>query len=345
MYQPSNRFAAELNLSAPLICYQGALIREPGDGEVLWHKPLPLPLARAVISEIRKAGVHQYAYVDGSIYVEEEREEDLRYARNNGAMLHLVDDLTLLPNRPPTEVAARGTPEEIDRVLARIRACCAPEVFVNKVHASFCEIADAASGKGNALKYLSGRLGIPQSQTRAIGDSPNDVSMLRWAGLGIVVGDAPDDVRAAADWVIDHEAEDTFCQRSHSCWRPSETNAEDLDERGEGNPGETTRPRSQRVGVYGFRLATPPGRAWKPAPCRRTPHPTGSAEGRPLQMCLLGVALEGSYRARASRTFCSERLVASSAPCAAAMRRYFLKSMNLPPPSITVRGTLESFSR
>lgn len=212
MYQPSNRFAAELNLSAPLICYQGALIREPGDGEVLWHKPLPLPLARAVISEIRKAGVHQYAYVDGSIYVEEEREEDLRYARNNGAMLHLVDDLTLLPNRPPTEVAARGTPEEIDRVLARIRACCGPEVIVNKVHASFCEIADAASGKGNALKYLSGRLGIPQSQTVAIGDSPNDVSMLRWAGLGIVVGDAPDEVRAAADWVIDHKAEDPFCQ-------------------------------------------------------------------------------------------------------------------------------------
>jgi len=38
------------------------------------------------------------------------------------------------------------------------------------------------------------------------------VSMLRWAGLGIVVGDAPDEVRAAADWVIDHGAEDSFCQ-------------------------------------------------------------------------------------------------------------------------------------
>jgi len=212
MYEPSNRFAAELNLSAPLICYQGALIREPGDGEVLWHKPLPLPLARAVISEIRKAGVHQYAYVDGSIYVEEEREEDLRYARNNGAMLHLVDDLTLLPSRPPTEVAARGTPEEIDCVLARIRSCCGPEVFVNKVHASFCEIAHADAGKGNALAFLAGWLGVPQSRTVAIGDSSNDVSMLKWAGLGIVVGDTPDEVRAAADWVIDNGAEGGFCE-------------------------------------------------------------------------------------------------------------------------------------
>lgn len=212
MYQPSNRFAAELNISAPLICYQGALIREPDDGDVLWHKPLPLPLARTVISELRKEGVHQYAYVDGSIYVEEKREDDLRYAGNNGATLHLVADLTLLPDGPPTEIAARGTPEEIDRVLARIRTCCGTEVIVNKVHSSFCEIAHAGSGKGNALEFLARRLGVPQSRTVAIGDSPNDVSMLKWAGLGIVVGDAPDEVRAAADWVIDNGAQDDFCE-------------------------------------------------------------------------------------------------------------------------------------
>lgn len=212
MYQPSNRFAAQLNISAPLICYQGALIREPGDGDVLWHKTLPLALARRIVAEIRQEGVHQYAYVDGSIYVEETREGDARYAQHNGVELQLVDDLTRLPDRPPTEIAARGTPEEIDRVLARIRACCGNEVIVNKVHDSFCEIARAGSGKGNALKYLAGRLGIPQSDTVAIGDSPNDVSMLRWAGLGIVVGDAQEEVRAVADWVIDHSAGDGFCE-------------------------------------------------------------------------------------------------------------------------------------
>ena len=212
MYQPSNRFAGELNISAPLICYQGALIREPGNGDVLWHKPLPLPLARTIVAEARKTGAHLYVYVDGSMYVEEAREADLTYARHNGVELNLVDDLTRLPDIPPTEIAARGTPAEIDSLIACLRGCYGSEVIVNKIHASFCEIADAASGKGNALKYLAGRLGIPQSQTVAIGDSPNDVSMLRWAGLGIVVGDASDEVRAAADWVIDHGVEDSFSQ-------------------------------------------------------------------------------------------------------------------------------------
>ena len=210
MYRPSNRFAEELNISAPLICHQGALIREPGDGEVLWHMPLPARLARKVVAEIREERVHQYAYVGDAIYVEEWREDDLRYALQNGVELRFVDNLMALADRQPTEIAARGEPAEIDHLVARIRASVGPEVIVNKIHASFCEIAHAGSGKGNALKYLAERLGIPQSQTVAIGDSPNDVSMLEWAGLGIAVGDAPAEVRASADWVIDHGAEDSF---------------------------------------------------------------------------------------------------------------------------------------
>jgi len=212
MYQPCNRFARELNISAPLICHQGALIREPCNGEVLWHMPLPELLARRVIAEIREEGVHQYAYVDGAIYVEEWREDDIRYARQNGVELRFVDNLMALAERQPTEIAARGEPAEIDLLVARLRVICGSEVIVNKIHSSFCEIAHAESGKGNALHYLAERLGIPQSQTVAIGDSPNDISMLEWAGLGIVVGDAPDEVRASADWVIDHGAEDSFAQ-------------------------------------------------------------------------------------------------------------------------------------
>ncbi len=212
MYQPSNRFAEELNISVPLICYQGALIRESGNGGIWWHKPLPLSVARKVIAGIRRLGVQQYAYVDGAIYMERVRDEDRRYARRNGVELHLVEDLTKLGHGRPTEIASRGLPEDIDRVVAHVRTDFGYEVIVNKIHDSFCEIAHAASGKGNALKYLARRLGIPRSQVVAIGDSSNDISMLRWAGLGSVVGDAPAEVREAADWVLGDGAQKSFCE-------------------------------------------------------------------------------------------------------------------------------------
>ena len=56
MYQPSNRFAQELGLSVPLICYQGALIREPSNGNVVWHKPLSALTAQKVIETARQMG-------------------------------------------------------------------------------------------------------------------------------------------------------------------------------------------------------------------------------------------------------------------------------------------------
>ncbi len=212
MYQPSNRFARELGITAPLICYQGAMIRQPNDGDVLWHKPLPSPLALQVVTEMRRVGLHKYVYIDGEMYVEEIHEKDQWYSERNYVQLNLVEDLAALLAQEPTEVAARGEPEQIDRLVARLDRSLGAAVIVNKVHSAFCEIAHPDSGKGNALKFLAGQLGIRRDQVAAVGDGPNDISMLSWAGLGIVVGDAPDEVKRAADRVIDHGSEDSFAE-------------------------------------------------------------------------------------------------------------------------------------
>ena len=212
MYQPSNRFAQELGLSVPLICYQGSLIREPFNGNVLWHKPLSLLTARKVIEIARQMGTHQYVYVDDKMYVEEIIEKDQWYAQRNGVELNLVEDFLTFLKRKPTEIAARGKPMEIDRLITQLNANFGSSLVVTKVHSSFCEIGHSTSGKGNALRYLAKFLGMEQSQTVAVGDGPNDISMLKWAGLGIVIGSAPEEVTTAADWVFGTETRDGFAQ-------------------------------------------------------------------------------------------------------------------------------------
>ena len=212
MYQPSNRFAQELGITTPVICYQGALIREPRHGKVLWQKPLPLSTARRVIETIQQMGTHQYVYVDDEMYVEEITEKDLWYSERNAVELNLVKDLGTLLKKRPTEIAARGEPDEIDHLVSQLKAKFGPGLRVTKVHPRFCEIGSPASGKGNALKYLAKLLGIAQSRTVAIGDGPNDISMLEWAGLGIVIGTATEEVRAAADWVVDTGTGNSFAQ-------------------------------------------------------------------------------------------------------------------------------------
>lgn len=70
------------------------------------------------------------------------------------------------------------------------------------------EITKTAFSKGTAVRYLSEFLGIPIEDTIAIGDSENDLEMLKAVGVGIAMGNAPDYVKEAADDVTKSVEED-----------------------------------------------------------------------------------------------------------------------------------------
>ena len=55
--------------------------------------------------------------------------------------------------------------------------------------------------KGSALLALAKHLGLARSQLMAMGDSGNDLAMLQAAGLGVAMGNATEEVKAAADAV------------------------------------------------------------------------------------------------------------------------------------------------
>lgn len=66
------------------------------------------------------------------------------------------------------------------------------------------EVFSSQAGKGKALCQLAALLGIGQTATIALGDSTNDLSMLKAAGLGLAMKNARPEVQAAADAVICH---------------------------------------------------------------------------------------------------------------------------------------------
>jgi Cof subfamily protein (haloacid dehalogenase superfamily) len=66
---------------------------------------------------------------------------------------------------------------------------------------AWLDIAAAGVTKASALENLRGRLGIEPHLTVAVGDGRNDIEMLSWAGRGVAMGQAPEEVIAAADEV------------------------------------------------------------------------------------------------------------------------------------------------
>jgi len=62
--------------------------------------------------------------------------------------------------------------------------------------------------KAAMAQQLARSLGIPAEQVLAIGDSDNDVALLRWAGIGIAMGNASPAAKEAADGVTSSNLRD-----------------------------------------------------------------------------------------------------------------------------------------
>lgn len=68
---------------------------------------------------------------------------------------------------------------------------------------AWLDIAAEGTSKASGLERLRGILRFAPEQTIAVGDGRNDIEMLQWAGLGVAMGQAPDEVKAVADSVTD----------------------------------------------------------------------------------------------------------------------------------------------
>ncbi|WP_242607642.1 HAD family hydrolase [Zhihengliuella halotolerans] len=66
---------------------------------------------------------------------------------------------------------------------------------------AWLDIAAEGINKATALEALRAKLGVAPEATLAAGDGRNDIEMLAWAHRGVAMGQAPDEVKGAADEV------------------------------------------------------------------------------------------------------------------------------------------------
>ena len=111
----------------------------------------------------------------------------------------IIEDLEQLSARPVTRVILRDpTRSDSDFIsLARHLGLHGVTYFVG--WSAWLDIAPEGVNKATALAEVAEGLGVGAADVLAFGDGRNDIEMLRWAGRGLAIGDAPDEVKAAAD--------------------------------------------------------------------------------------------------------------------------------------------------
>ena len=93
MFRATLPYLEQAGLDDPVICYQGAVVADPGTGEFLRHVPIPRAVALEALDAVVAAGFHVNCYVDDLLYVAEVTPEARRYADFQHLEIHAVGDL------------------------------------------------------------------------------------------------------------------------------------------------------------------------------------------------------------------------------------------------------------
>ena len=191
----------KLGLDGPLVCYQGAEIREPNGGKILDHG-VRHQEAMEVIRFARERDLHVQAYRDDRLIVERDRPEAHVYAEHASMTIHLVGDLdsAMGPTTPKLVIVA--APATLEALLPEARRRWQGRLNVATSTPDYLEFTSIESDKASALRFMCERLGVQQPQTVAVGDGRNDASMIEWAGLGVAIQGSPDEVQRVADRTI-----------------------------------------------------------------------------------------------------------------------------------------------
>ncbi|HLI96947.1 MAG TPA: Cof-type HAD-IIB family hydrolase [Candidatus Baltobacteraceae bacterium] len=199
------RISRELGLNLPIICAHGALTKDFLANKTLGHVPVPLQYAKPMVEFAERNGLSIALYSEEVFY------------RLEGSKLYMEDmvgpawrevkTFEDVMHAPPTFIRFLGedSVSSMQREFGDLPLHFKYEQWMDFVE---CAVTNREATKQRALARLCADFQVPSERVLAVGDSRNDVPMLRWAGMGIAMGNALAEVRQSVRYVTGTNDED-----------------------------------------------------------------------------------------------------------------------------------------
>lgn len=196
-------------VNAPIITYNGACIYDTKTHRTIWRQLLPdtvKALIPSILERFPNVGILVFRGEDDFTCAVRENDftREITWVRERyEAPVQTLEEIPL----PWNKAVASGPPEEIAACAAYVKEQTRGAVTTILSEGIFLEIIGPGVGKDRGLCRVADMMGVERSCVVAIGDSMNDIHMIRWAGTGVAVENAEAAVRQAADLIVASNAE------------------------------------------------------------------------------------------------------------------------------------------
>ncbi|MFN8001053.1 MAG: Cof-type HAD-IIB family hydrolase [Acidobacteriota bacterium] len=206
-FNSARELVLQLALDIPLVSHNGALTKNIETLETLDFHPLAADITREIIRIGRACGVDMICCDDphgmGTMVIEGVSEQNKalhRYLEKYRHSLVEVPDLLEYVQRDPIQMMFSGRCDPMDEFAVELGRAMDGQIqlFKTRYRSVDLTLLDALSltaSKGESLAKLAREHGVTPDEVMAVGDNYNDLTMLRFAGLGVVMGNAEEDMK------------------------------------------------------------------------------------------------------------------------------------------------------
>ncbi|THD35041.1 MAG: HAD family phosphatase [Sphingomonas sp.] len=199
---------APLGIDIPLAAFNGGIVFRP-DGAVLSACHVDETVVRGVFAIVGDAPVDRWVFADGHWYATSDQGvhvEHERIASNQPPVLR--DDFADLYGRIDKLTIVSDDAALLKGLADKAKAAFGKQATIGQSQTYYLDVTGVTANKGDGVAALAKMLGVDMADVAVFGDMENDVPMFDRAGFSVVMGQAPEAVKAKADETSSSNEED-----------------------------------------------------------------------------------------------------------------------------------------
>lgn len=201
-----NRYREYFKDDALFITYNGAKVIKLDTNETIFEMSMNSDDAKDVLEYAFTNKMHLFIWIKDELYTDELNEHVEYYQSINMVKANIVPDFRLLYNNV-TKIIIYDYNENLVKAkndILRIN----PNINCQFSIPVFLEIFNKEVSKGKAVEMIGKYYNLNKDEIMAIGDNFNDLSMIEYAGIGVAMGNAPEEIKRIATFVTKSNQED-----------------------------------------------------------------------------------------------------------------------------------------
>lgn len=185
-----------------VLSYNGSLVQKVKSGSIIRSNILTAADAKKLARLAREYGVHIHAFsqtrglITPALNHYTEHESSII-----GMPITVIDFAELDEDEQILKVMMIDQPELLSAAIKQIPESLHAEFTIVKSAPYYLEFLNLESNKGTGVKALADYLGIAADDVICMGDEGNDLHMIEYAGLGVAMANASDEIKAAANHI------------------------------------------------------------------------------------------------------------------------------------------------